>query len=84
MRCGLPVVTVDHPQNAVNDLIRGGCGISARLDPDALAEAIQSALLNARILGQAGREKASGYDWEEIVDMIEETYQNTISKVRSA
>ncbi len=84
MGCGLPVVTVDHPQNAVNDLIRGGCGISCPLDPGALAGAIRSTLLNAHIIGQAGREKASAYDWEEIVDMIEEAYQSTISKVRSA
>ncbi len=84
MGCGLPVVTVDHPQNAVKDLIRGGSGISARLDPGALAEAIRSALLNAHILGQAGREKASTYDWEEIVDRIEEAYQSTIRKVRAA
>lgn len=84
MACGLPVVTIDHPQNAVSDLIRGGCGISCPLDPGALAGAIRTALVNAHILGQAGREKARTYDWEKIVDTIEEIYQKTIEEVKRA
>lgn len=84
MGCGLPVVTVDHPQNAVKDLISDGCGLAARLDPDDLAEAIRIALQHAHRIGEKGREKASAYDWEKIVDMIEETYQSTIHTVRSA
>ena len=84
MACGLPVITINHPQNAVNDLIRGGCGISCRLDPGDCADAIQTALVNAHTMGTAGRESAGTYDWEEIVDMIEEIYQKTIEEVKRA
>lgn len=84
MGCGLPVVTVDHPQNAVSDLIRGGCGVSSRLDPGDLAESIETALINADILGQAGRERARAYDWDLIVDRIEEAYQKIMEEVQRA
>lgn len=84
MACGLPVVTINHPQNAVNDLIKGGCGTSCPLDPGDLAEAIESALMNTDILGQAGRERAIAYDWDLIVDRIEEAYQKTIEEVKRA
>ena len=84
MVCRLPVVTINHPQNAVNDLIRGGCGISCRLDPGDCADAIQTALVNAHTMGATGRERAGAYNWEEIVDMLEETYQKTLEEVKRA
>lgn len=74
MACGLPVVTVDHPQNAVMDLVTPETGIIASLSPGSLSEAIRTCLQERAQFSKGCRLKANDYDWERVVDRTERYY----------
>ena len=73
--CGLPVVTVEHRMNAVMDLVRGDTGFICPLRPQALAEALLSALRESDRMRIPCQELARSYDWERICDRAERIYE---------
>ncbi|MCK9631745.1 MAG: glycosyltransferase family 4 protein [Methanoregula sp.] len=76
--CGLPVVTIDHPANAVCDLITGETGVICPPTPEDLAIGIRKALRHHEQMRDACRAAAEGYDWDRIVDQAEHYYQSLI------
>ena len=62
--CGLPVVTIDHPANAIRDLITDKTGFLCAPTPEALADAIGKALGSVEQMRDACRASAAPYDWE--------------------
>ncbi len=76
MACGLPVVTADHPRNAVRDLVSDRTGLLCRLTPEDLAEAIAAALDSYPSQAPACRAAAEGFDWELIAERLEKVYQS--------
>lgn len=72
--CGIPVVTVNHPKNAAQDLIADGRnGLICGLTPEDMADKIQQALGTEGWEGRC-REFAAGYDWDRIADQAEAVY----------
>jgi glycosyltransferase involved in cell wall biosynthesis len=72
--CGLPVITIDHEQNATRDLIvNGENGILVPLDEAALAKAIES-LLGSRTNRAIYRSYAEKYDWNRAVSQMQKIY----------
>ncbi len=75
MACGLPVVTLDHPRNAVREIITAQTGFSCRTDGADLADKILLALTSSGSMGEACREYAKTCDWDLVVDHLEELYR---------
>ena len=73
--CGLPVVTVDHPDNAVRELITEQTGFLSPLSEDDLSATIRVALANYPSMKPACRAMAATYDWETMVDRLEREYR---------
>jgi L-malate glycosyltransferase len=78
--CGLPVVTIDHEENAVRDLITEDTGFVSRLSAEDLAGALRSALARHEQMRSACLALAASYDWDRIVDMAEEYYLSLIDR----
>jgi glycosyltransferase involved in cell wall biosynthesis len=78
LACGLPVVTVDHPDNAIRELITEETGFLASLSADDLAEKIRIALYRCPEMLPACMASAEAYDWDRIVDRLESYYQSLI------
>jgi glycosyltransferase involved in cell wall biosynthesis len=78
LACGLPVVTVDHPANAIRDLITEKNGFICSLSPQDLADTILIALLHHTDMETACIESAADFDWERIVSDVETYYQSVI------
>jgi glycosyltransferase involved in cell wall biosynthesis len=78
LACGLPVVTVDHPDNAIAELITEKTGFVCPLSAEALASAIRVALRRYLEMQGACRTAAEAYDWDRIVDRVESWYQSLI------
>ncbi len=78
--CGLPVITVNHPRNAACDLIKEGeNGFICELAVEDIAEKIEIALISKQALENKCIEYAEKFDWDRIVDLIEESYKAAIS-----
>ena len=75
MACGTPVVTVDHPRNAVKERITPVTGMVARLTPEDLGEKIRDCLRDPSRFRPGCTAMAAAYDWEVIVPQVEEYYQ---------
>lgn len=80
LACGLPVVTVDHPDNAIRELITGETGFLSSLSVEVLAEKIRIALLQYPEMRVACSKSAAGYDWDRIVLQLESRYQLLVSR----
>ncbi|MHB8053149.1 MAG: glycosyltransferase family 4 protein [Methanoregula sp.] len=78
LACGLPVVTVDHPDNAICELITENTGFLCPLSAEALATAIRAALSRYPAMKTACGSSAEAYDWDLIVDRVEGYYQSLI------
>jgi glycosyltransferase involved in cell wall biosynthesis len=78
LACGLPVVTVDHPANAICELITENTGFLCSLSAEALATAIRAALSRYPAMKTACGSSAEAYDWDLIVDRVEDYYQSLI------
>ncbi|MCL5072415.1 MAG: glycosyltransferase family 4 protein [Actinobacteria bacterium] len=77
--CGIPVLTIDHKNNAVRDLIRENRnGFICRLNEEEIAEKIIMVLENnsGRDMKKSCMDFAEKYDWNKIVGEIEEIYLN--------
>jgi glycosyltransferase involved in cell wall biosynthesis len=74
--CGIPVVTVNHPQNAAQDLvIDGQNGLICDLSSADMAQKILKVLDNSGGWGKRCKELARAYDWDRIADLAEKAYQ---------
>jgi glycosyltransferase involved in cell wall biosynthesis len=78
LACGLPVVTVDHPANAVRDLITENNGYLCSLSAQDLADKISQALQHYAVMRDACRLSAESFDWDSITSEIESYYQSVI------
>jgi glycosyltransferase involved in cell wall biosynthesis len=75
--CGIPVITIDHQNNAARDLIdEGKNGFVCQLNEEEIAKIIKRILVNnsGRGMEETCVELAKRYDWDKIVDEIEEVY----------
>ena len=84
LACGLPVVTVDHPANAVRDLITEETGFLCDLTDEDLARAISGALRRSGNMREPCIAAASGYDWDRIAAKCEAYYHSVIAKTGRA
>jgi len=71
--CGLDVVTVNHPDNAAQFLVREGAGLVCELSADAIAASIAQ-LLKVKRADKATVD-ASVFDWEKSVQTLQEAYE---------
>jgi len=78
LACGLPVVTVEHPDNAIDELILENTGFLCPLSPKDLAASIRTALIRYPEMKGACGSLAESYDWELIVTRAEEYYHSLI------
>jgi len=79
LACGLPVVTIDHPANAIRDLINGNNGFLCSLSAEDLARTISLALQRHNEMRNSCVLSAQAFDWEHITVDIEKFYQNVIA-----
>jgi glycosyltransferase involved in cell wall biosynthesis len=76
--CGIPVITIDQKDNAAKDLIEEGKnGFVCQLDEEEIAKRIMRILINNsnREIKKVCMNLAKKYDWDKIVDEIEEVYR---------
>jgi len=81
LACGIPVVTVDHPANAIRDLITGGNGFHCSLSAEDLAKTICLALHHHKEMRNACIKSAESFDWENITSEIE-TFYNSVTTIK--
>ncbi len=81
LACGIPVVTVDHPANAIRDLITGGNGFLCSLSAEDLARTICLALRHHKEMRNACIKSAESFDWENITSEIE-TFYNSVTPIK--
>lgn len=74
LACGLPVVTADHPDNAIGELISGDTGFRSSLSVEDFAANIRVALLRYPAMKTACMASAEAYDWDRIVEQAERWY----------
>jgi len=80
LACGLPVVTIRHPANAVCDLITEENGFVCSPTSEDLAAGIRNALNKHAEMRTACRASAEPYDWDRIVDRAERYYRSLIDR----
>ena len=71
--CGLPVVTIDHPDNAAKALITTFNGRLVKLSDRAIARHVGELLARPRATATI-RATASSYDWNTSVEKLAEVY----------
>ena len=75
MACGTPVVTVDHPRNAVRERINATTGRIANLTSEDLGGKILDCLRDPSRFRPGCTALAAAYDWEVILPQLERYYQ---------
>jgi L-malate glycosyltransferase len=80
LSCGLPVVTVNHPDNAIGELISDETGFLTSLSVGDLADKIQAALCRYPAMKPVCMASAESYNWDRIVDRVEICYQSLINQ----
>jgi glycosyltransferase involved in cell wall biosynthesis len=78
LACGIPVITVDHPANAIRDLITKENGLLCSLTAEDLADAISVILTKSHEMKNACIASAESFDWDPITSDIEAYYQSVI------
>jgi glycosyltransferase involved in cell wall biosynthesis len=78
LACGLPVVTVDHPANAVRELISENNGFLCSLSAQDLADKICHALQHHAVMRDACIVSAESFDWDRITSEVETYYKSVI------
>jgi glycosyltransferase involved in cell wall biosynthesis len=78
LACGLPIVTIDHPQNASRVFAGSDCGALSRLDSIDLSSKINEMMIHADEMHDACLSRARRYDWETITDSVEDYYHSII------
>ncbi|MFN2504661.1 MAG: glycosyltransferase family 4 protein [Acidimicrobiales bacterium] len=80
--CGVPVVTVDHPDNAARELIVEGCnGFVAALNEASLADAIMLALASGADMDTEAfaRETFARYSWDAVAARVLEVLEPLVA-----
>ena len=80
--CGIPVITINHKDNAAKDLIEGGKnGFVCKLDENEIAKKVLKLLKKHtdKKTKQIYKDSARKYDWDRIVDEIEESYRKWLA-----
>ena len=80
LACGLPVVTVDHPANAIRELITNDTGFLCSLSAKDLADKIRLALQHHTEMRSACIQSAVSFDWDRIAVDVEAYYQSVIER----
>jgi L-malate glycosyltransferase len=78
LACGLTVVTVDHPANAICDLITENNGFLCSLSVQDLADKICQALQHHAVMRDACIVTAESFDWDHITSEVESYYKSLI------
>jgi len=78
LACGLPVVTVDHPSNAIRDFITEKNGFLCSLSPQDFADKLYLALQHYPEMKTSCYESVVSFDWNSIISDIETYYQSTV------
>ena len=74
--CGIPVVTINHKDNAAKDLVEEGKnGFIGEFNEKLLAEKILEALKIGKSIKQNCINEARRYDWDIIISKLEEAYR---------
>jgi glycosyltransferase involved in cell wall biosynthesis len=74
LACGIPVVTVDHPANAIRERITEKNGFICSLSEKDLADTILRALQHHAEMKNDCLASAASFDWEQITSDIERYY----------
>jgi len=73
--CGIPVITINHKDNAARDLIEEGKnGFVCQLDEKEIAKNIMKAIKNRNRMKQACANSVKPYDWGNLMKKLEEVY----------
>lgn len=83
MACGVPVITVDYPNNGAKCLIANGNGVVVQPSSNHIASTIQGLFWDEerwRAMSENARSFAAKYDWETIIDITEEYLKRVISE----
>jgi glycosyltransferase involved in cell wall biosynthesis len=78
LACGLPVVTVDHPANAVQDLVTAKTGFVSAVSAEDLATKICLALEQKDGMRISCIQAAEPFAWDRIVTDLENFYASVI------
>jgi len=78
LACGLPVITSNHPANAIRDLINENNGFLCSLSAEDLADTICQGLRRYKEMRNACIVSAESYDWERITSDVEAFYRSVI------
>lgn len=78
MACGIPVVTVDHPRNAVKERVTPATGRVALPTAADLGEKIGECLEDPGRFREGCTALAAEYDWETIVPRVERYYRQVM------
>ena len=78
LACGIPVVTIDHPANAIRDLITKSNGFLCPLSVEDLAKTMGLALRHHAEMRESCMASAEPYDLDRIVSEIELYYRSLI------
>jgi len=78
LACGIPVITVDHPSNAIRDLITEQNGCLCTLSAEDLADKIFKILAQYKEMKNACIASAETFDWDRIASDLEIYYQSVI------
>jgi len=80
LACGIPVITVDHPANAIWVLITEKTGFACTLSATDLADKIPAALGHHAEMKEACIAAAASFDWDCIAADLEDYYRDVIEK----
>jgi glycosyltransferase involved in cell wall biosynthesis len=78
LACGLPVVTIDHPDNAIRELVTEDTGFLASLSAEDLAGKIRDALRRYPGMRTACTRLAGESDWNRATLRLEEYYRDLV------
>lgn len=76
LACGVPVISIDHPDNAISELVTEETGYLAELSVEDLAEKIRYALRRHSEMRTACIRSAERFDWDRAALQLEEYYRN--------
>jgi glycosyltransferase involved in cell wall biosynthesis len=78
LACGIPVITVDHPANAIRDLISEKNGRLCKFSAEDLADSIYESIVCHMEMKNACIASAASFDWDGIASTLETYYQSVI------
>jgi glycosyltransferase involved in cell wall biosynthesis len=81
MSCGLPVVTMDYPENGTKDVVRTfDSGLITETNPAAFAAGISRVTARWELYSENGLAAAKSLDWDVVAERLEGELEAAISK----